>query len=446
MASQTRIEQVERSPQIQHWNLATRIAFRFCFVYLGIYCLTTQVFGGLVLPNLAFNSTFPDPGTLWPMRQIIFWTARHLFHVTSSLVYGDAGSGDKIYDWTQLFCILIFAVFATVIWSVLDRRRQSYIMLHKWFRLFIRFALASEMLLYAMYKVIPLQMPFPVLSLLVEPFGHLSPMGVLWASIGAAPAYEIFAGSAEMLGGLLLLVPYTTTLGALICLADLTNVFTLNMTYDVPVKLFSFHLLLMALFLLAPDLPRLANLFFRNRAAGPSTQPQLFRTRRANRGALAAQIIFGIYLLGMLTYSGLGARYVYGDRAPKPKLYGIWDVSQMSIDGKVRSPLLNDYGRWRRVIFEAPDNSFLLFQHMDDSFGGYLASINSQNKTITLAKSSDKKWKALFTYQRPTQDQLILDGEMDNHKIHIQLQLFDTKKFRLISRGFHWIQEYPYNR
>jgi hypothetical protein len=61
--------------------------------------------------------------------------------------------------------------------------------------------------------------------------------------MGSAPAYEIFTGCAEVAGGLLLIVPRTATLGALISLADMIQVFTLNMTYDVPVKLFAFHLI-----------------------------------------------------------------------------------------------------------------------------------------------------------------------------------------------------------
>ncbi len=129
-------------------------------------------------------------------------------------------------------------------------------------------------------------MPFPRLYTLMEPFGNMSPMGVLWASIGASPAYEIFAGCAEMLGGILLIVPRTTMLGALICLADMTQVFMLNMTYDVPVKLFSFHLILMSLFLLAPDVKRLLDMFFFNRPVQPSTQFPLFATPRANRIAV----------------------------------------------------------------------------------------------------------------------------------------------------------------
>jgi UPF0716 family protein affecting phage T7 exclusion len=59
-------------------------------------------------------------------------------------------------------------------------------------------------------------------------------MGVLWASMGSAPAYEIFTGCAEVVGGLLLIVPRTVTLGALISLAAMILLFVLNMTYDVP--------------------------------------------------------------------------------------------------------------------------------------------------------------------------------------------------------------------
>jgi hypothetical protein len=216
------------------------------------------------------------------------------------------------------------------------------------------------------------------------------------------------------------------------------------MTYDVPVKLLSFHLLLLALFLLAPDFQRLADFFFRNRTTGPSTQPQLFRTRPANRIALAAQIIFGIWLLGMSAYGGWTSWHTYGGGRPKSPLYGIWTVDVLSMDGQVRSPLLVDYGRWRRAIFDFPDR--MAFQRMDDSLANYGVSINTHDKTMALTKNSDKNWKAKFTFQRVSPDQLVLDGNMDSHKIHMQLQLVDRDKFMLVNRGFHWIQENPFNR
>jgi uncharacterized membrane protein YphA (DoxX/SURF4 family) len=349
-----------------------------------------------------------------------------------------------MFGWVLAFCALVIAVLATVIWSLLDRRRENYVGLHSLFRLFVRFALAGQMINYGMAKVIPLQMPYPVLTRLLQPFGTFSPMGVLWTSIGASPAYEIFAGCAEVVGGLLLIVPRTATFGALICLADMIQVFMLNMTYDVPVKLFAFHLILLACFLLAPDFPRLVSVLFLNRATVPSPQAQLFRAVRANRIALAGQIILGIWLVGMNAHIAREYWSIFGGGRPYSPLYGIWEVSRMSIDEQPRPLLLTDYSRWRRAIFDFPAQ--MAFQRMDDSFANYSASINLTDKTLALTMRGDKNWTANLTLQRPARDQLILDGRMDNHQVHIELQLADRNKFLLVRRGFHWIQEFPFNR
>ena len=122
----------------------------------------------------------------------------------------------------------------------------------------VRFTLATAMLLYGAEKVIPEQFGTPLPSDLLEPIGEGSPMHLLWTFMGTSIPYVIFTGAAEMLGGLLLAARRTTLLGALVCIGVLSNVVMLNLSYDVPVKLYSSHLLLMAVFLAAPDLRRLA--------------------------------------------------------------------------------------------------------------------------------------------------------------------------------------------
>jgi uncharacterized membrane protein YphA (DoxX/SURF4 family) len=423
------------------WSLATRVAFRFCFVYFVLFSLSNQIFAGLLMiPNV----DIPDPGTLWPMRQITFWTARHIFRVTHDLVYTGSGSGDKTFDWVQTFCLLVIALIAATVWSLADRRRKSYPGLYRWFRLVIRFVLASEMFLYGFDKIIPLQMPFPYLTRLLEPYGKFAPMSVLWFSIGASRSYEIFAGSAETVGGILLLVPRTTTLGALICLADMIQVFMLNMTYDVPVKLFSFHLILLSIFLLAPDMRRLCSFFFTERPTESIKEPRLFRTNRANRISVVVQLVFGVYLIGMNIYSGIDSWHQYGGGRPKSTLYGIWEVKQMSIDGSARPALLDDKERWRRVVFDFVDG--VSIEGMDENFTGYKCAIDEKAQSVSLTKRTDDKWKAQFAFQRPAKDELVFDGAMDNHKIHADLKLFDLSQFTLVNRGFHWINEYPFQR
>lgn len=69
-----------------------------------------------------------------------------------------------------------------------------------------------------------------------------------------------------MLSGVLLFFPVTSLLGALISIGVLSHICALNFCYDVPVKLFSLHLLCMGIFLAAGDAGRLAALFLQNRA------------------------------------------------------------------------------------------------------------------------------------------------------------------------------------
>jgi len=128
-----------------------------------------------------------------------------------------------------------------------------------------------------------------------------------------------------------------------------------------------------------------------------------------------------------------------GPGSPRSALYGIWDVAQLSVDGQLRSPLLNDYDRrWRRVIFDAP--GVVVFQRTDDSFAHYGASVDIRDHSIALTKGNSRSWKASFRFQRPAEEHLILDGEMDRHTIHVELQRVDFDAFRLLNSGFRWIR------
>src|SRR5215467_2577727 len=423
------------------WGPRKRLAFRFCFLYFGLYVLVTQMLSSLFL---APSIDVPEIGTLRPLRAIISWAAAHIFHHQAALVVTGSGSGDKTFDWVESFCLLLMALGVTAIWSLADRKRLNYSAVFKWFHLFLRFAVGSTMFAYGFDKAIPLQMSFPSLTRLIEPFGDFSPMGVLWASIGASTGYEIFAGCAEILGGVLILIPRTATLGALVCVADMTQVFLLNMTYDVPVKLFSFHLILMCLFLLGPEAARLFDFFFRNQPVSSPKPLALFQTVRANRFAFFAQIGILFYLVSMNIYGGLKAWKEYGGGAPKSELYGIWNVDEFIMDGQLHPPLLTDTPRWRRIVFQSPTSA--TFQKMDDTFVRYASAVQLSDKSLILRDTNEKEPKAKLSFQRNAPGQLLLDGVMDGHAIRLRLQLVEREKYLLVNRSFHWIQEYPFNR
>jgi hypothetical protein len=241
------------------------------------------------------------------------------------------------------------------------------------------------MFIYGMVKIIPVQMQA------AAAFRHVLSHGAALELHGRCPDYQIFAGCAEVAGGLLLIVPRTATLGALISIADMVQVLILDISYDVPVRLLAFNLILLSCFLLAPDVPRLVRFLLLNRATAPSTQVRLFRGIRANRIALAAQIIVGLWLIGVNFHQCRIYWNTQGGGRPLPPFYGIWEVRQMSIDEQPRPPLLTDSTRWRRAIVDFPSRSCagqytqvihtqasvcMAFQRLDDSFAPYGASVN----------------------------------------------------------------------
>jgi len=433
----TALESVSAEIAGKEWSATKRIAFRFCFIYFGLYCVAALLPGGLPIPGVEI----PDPFTLWPFRQVVFWVAAHVFGASLPLVYKGSGSGDKIYDWVEVFCLLVVAAIATASWTIADRKRHHYEVLDRWFRLYIRFSLAMTILIYAFDKLVPLQMSYPYLRSQVQPFSSFSPAGILWNSIGASPAYEIFAGVAELGGGVLLMFPQTVMLGALVCLIDMIQVWMLNMTYDVPVKQYSFHLLLMSIFLLAPQMRRLLNFFVLNHTTAPEIRAPLFRSPRANRMSRWVQVAFWIWVLALYSYQSAASWKTYGGGRQKSALYGIWDVTEMKVDGNVRPALLSDNERWRRLIFDFPN--LVTAQHLDDSFENFGAAVDATKNSLSLTRQNDKTSYANLKFTRGVPDSLTLTGAMAGHSVEMQLQRVDENKFLLKSRGFHWVQEYP---
>jgi hypothetical protein len=423
--------------RVTPWHPLARIAFRFCFVYFGLFCLwfaqITFVYSGIL------GHWLPDEAIMWQMvllEPITTWVGQHVFGI-DAVLHRDSGSGDQAAIWVGVFCVFAVALAATVVWTVVDRRRTEYTRLSAWFLVFLRFALGGQMLFYGIAKVIPTQMPTPPLDALLRPFGDLSPASVLWLQVGSSHPYEIMLGAIETLGGLLLFLPRTATLGALLSLLSMVQVFMLNMSFDVPVKILSFHLLLMSLVLLAPQLRRLANVLVLQRPSRPTTQPPLFANGRANRIAASAQVALGIWVLIGCVQIGWEAWREYGGGRPKPELYGIWSVRNFTADGKNLPPLTTDGNRWQRLVFDEPDA--VIYQKMDGELVASKVKVDIAARTIALPELG-----ATFTFDRLSPDRLRLDGQLDGRAVTMSLERFDPNGFTLRSRGFHWVQEYPY--
>ncbi|HKS24059.1 MAG TPA: hypothetical protein VJZ76_14745 [Thermoanaerobaculia bacterium] len=412
------------------WSSARRVAFRFAAVYLFLYLFP---FPFSAIPGL--DKLFAWWDNAWEV--IVKWTGLRVFGVTITVLPN--GSGDTTFNYVQVFCLVVIAALATLVWTLFDRRTE-YVALHHWLRVYVRFYLATAMFGYGAVKVLQSQFPAPSLDRLIQPFGDASPMGLLWTFMGASAAYNIFTGAGEMLGGLLLTTRRTTTLGALVVIAVMSNVTMLNFAYDVPVKLFSTHLLAMAVFLLLPDLRRLANVFVLNRPAeAVELRPQL--GERWRRWAPAARTLFVLALVALSVQQARENQNIYKARSP---FRGIWNVEEFALDGRVLPPVVGDASRWRRVVFDYPQS--LGIQLMTDGRERFRLKLDEPKRTMTLSRGTDPTKKFSLAYAVPAPDVMTIDGRLDGKRVQARLRRAPLPQFLLTSRGFHWINEYPFNR
>lgn len=403
------------------WSLPKRLLFRFAFCYFLLYAMPEngRMSLLLVIPGAAYYMK------IW--HAIVPWVATNVFHVTGqAATYFPTGSGDTTLGYIQNLLFVLVAAAATIVWSLLDRRRPNYDTLHFWLRILLRYTLAVILFGYGFVKVFPLQFPPPGLLKLTQPLGDFSPMGVLWNFMGASMPYVIFTGTCEVLGGLLLLFRRTTTLGALVSAAVMVNVVALNFCYDVPVKLYSINILLMAVALAAPDVPRLLDVFVRNRPAPAADLGSFGIERRWLRVTLfSVKMLVVTVLFAGRTWGGLSALKVV-QNAMRPPLYGLYDVVKFD---PPRTP------RWMKLAIERPDS--LQVRTADDTViefaAGYVGSMVFVDGTY--------RW----TWSRPDGDHVQIEGSLDGAPVSITLRKIDTEGMR-INRGFHWINEYPFNR
>jgi hypothetical protein len=127
----------------------------------------------------------------------------------------------------------------------------------------------------------------------------------------------------------------------------------------------------------------------------------------------------------------------HGDGRQKPPLYGIWAVTEYTVDAKPLPPLVTDQTRWQRLVFDEPDA--LTYQRMNGELVTLPATVDDH--AIALPQL-----RATFSVARPAPDRLRLNGKLGDGSVTVSLQRIDLNSFTLRNRGFNWVQDYPYFR
>jgi uncharacterized membrane protein YphA (DoxX/SURF4 family) len=377
-------------------------------------------------------------------RALVPWVGEHVLRLNEPVVSALNGSGDRTYDYVLLLCTATLAIIGAAVWSLLDRRSRQYTVLHDRLRIYVRYALGLILISYGLVKVFKLQFPFPGPMRLIQPYGESSPMGLLWTFMGYSTPYNFFTGAAEVLGGVLLFWRRTTTLGALVTFAVMTNIVILNFCYDVPVKLFSTHLLLLAGFLLLPDLRRLIDVLLLNRATSAAPPRIPFRWRWLERARPYLKVIGLLIILAPMVYRTHQRWLEHGDHAPRHALYGLYEVETFVRDGVEHPPLVTDPVRWQYLAIGV-SATWVRGRTSAGEETLYRSEEDAAARTLTLTPVDEDGPPVVLHYTHVAPN-LELRGTLDDKPVAVTLRLRDTSNFLLVSRGFRWINETPFNR
>lgn len=414
------------------WSLPQRFAFRFWFVFVLLYTFT--YWPGLVPPiNDALEKASDSLGV---------WLANGIgISVDLAAMQAGAGSGDRTIDWVMFGAYAALALAAALIWSIVGRRAAHHRTLHAGLRVYVRYVLAGSMLSYGFIKVFPAQFPPPLPVRLIQPYGDSSPMALLWTFMGYSAGYVIFTGVVEVLGGALLLWRRTTTLGALIVAGVMTQVAALNYAYDVPVKQYSTMLVLMALFIAAPDLRRVADVLVLNRATSPVDLGPAYKTRRQRIAARVIKVAAVLALLGTSVKDGLEAYFAVGHGRPEPPIYGAWKTEEQTIGGAVPPLLVTDERLWRQAAFTG---YIAMIYAWDGARKVYRMEYDAERRELKLTDFKTEETSTLVV-TRPDPLQMTVEGTLDGEAMTIRLKRIDQDML-LVKRGFRFVNEFPFNR
>jgi hypothetical protein len=421
------------------WPLWRKILFRFFFIYLGLNIAPWTWLDRI--PYVEYLTKYYYQFLNWAVNL----SNAKIFHVRKTLVPIN-GSGDTSWGWTQVCLFLCVAAIGCLLWTMLDRKRRSYTQLNYWLCVFTRYNIALFAFAYGIIKLFALQMPFPSTSMMATSLGDLLPMRLSWMFIGYSSPYQIFSGAMEMLVGVLLLYRRTATFGAILGTAVFTNVMLLNLAYDIPVKIFSIHIVLMCLFLLVNEYKRIVCFFLLNKPADSCTIYNFsFPKRWMRLTRIVLKTLFILVSVGWVFYSSYGwykEANVVSD--PKPLKRGIYDIAVFAVNRDTLPPLLTDTLRWQDLIMDnavmgtikTSDTAFrriygrAYFRYAWDSKSQFIFFKNFAGDTV-----------ARFHCKIPDSSTIILTGKRLSDSLYVVLKR-SNRHFQLAERQFHWLSEY----
>jgi len=418
------------------WTVWQKNAFRFFFLFLASTSFTAyNVFITIFSASWEAHSRF-----LSVLRQPIAWLDSHFFHFGFIPGKHQTFFGDGPFGWAFMLTLFFLSIAGTIIWAIADRKRNNYNRLHFWFRSYLAYYLFLTMVVYAVEKIIPVQMPYPNVTDLLTPVGDQDGFTMVWNFIGSNSAYSIFTGICELTAAILVLFRRTRVFGSLFMVTVLTNVVCLNVFYNIMVKLLCLQLLVTALFLLAPYVPALFRFFYKLQPVSLSEREYRFSTPWKKWMVMLlllapAWVSFAIVKKSMATYK---------QNISNRKNQKLFNAEVFIRGNDTLPPLLSDTLRWKRFVFTAfRKEKMVVIYNMQDAADYYDYDTDSIHQTITLHDNPDTLSWHVFKYGYPVPGKYQLSGKWKGQPVTVLLNAVSIDSlFLLPAEKTTWVHNF----
>jgi uncharacterized membrane protein YphA (DoxX/SURF4 family) len=368
------------------------------------------------------------------------WIGRHILLIHNLQKPEPNGSGDTTFEYVKIASYIVCALFITGAACLISlRRRLPISKFCDLVAVYARYYVGVYLIVYGIAKLNHGQFPFPSLYNLDESYGDSSPMALLWRFMGYSRSYTIFSGIGEITGGLLLLFRRTTILGTLTTLGLTLNVAVLNFSYDVPVKLFSSHLVLIDLFILAPWIRSLFQFFVSQKVTAIQYPRLHFHSRWVRAARISGKILL-ISLLPIGIAKSLASDKVTNDTTLG--LHGVYDIIKFKCSHDHPEKEIDNLHRVKKIIV---DEGYGRVTTTTDSFYYCDVLVDTVKHGICLRSFDDTAVRYSFSYENTEKLQMEWFGVHNGDSVRITLARKTPENYILVNRAFHWISENPYN-
>ena len=327
------------------WSPFQKTVFRIFFVFLIIMCIPGSpgwyktVFG-IDWTNLHYRDLY-DVARFNPIR---------VWSVKSQIGRWGIGS------WSNWLGLFVLSIPIALIWGLLDRHRKNYNLAYYWLLAITRYRAGIGIIGFGFTKLLPVQMPYPSISLLNNELGDLTGHKIFWLSIGIVPWYQVFTGIVEVLAGSMLLFRKTAALGAALLIGALASITVVNLAYDGGVHVYASYFVLLGSFVLAYYVPRIYKLLILKKEVVPFdiVPSYSLKWQKWTRIGIKSLVVFVflIVLFYLQTVNFLYDPYKQPSSAGVKDLRGYYNVTHFSKNGVEIAVDPTDSVRWQEVVFE----------------------------------------------------------------------------------------------